>query len=37
MKIVHDFFNQTGGGENLVESLSVIFKSEIYTAYSKKN
>lgn len=36
MKIVHDFFNQNGGGENLVKSLNYIFKCKIHTAYSKK-
>lgn len=35
MDIVHDFFNQNGGGENLVKSISKLSKSKIHTAYSK--
>ena len=35
MDIVHDFFNQNGGGENLVKSISKLTKSKIHTAFSK--
>jgi hypothetical protein len=36
MDIVHDFFNQNGGGENLIKSISKLTKSNIYTAFSIK-
>ncbi len=36
MKIVHDFFSQHGGGENLVTSISEILNAEIITAFNKK-
>ena len=35
MDIVHDFFNQNGGGENLVKSISKLLKGKIFTAFSK--
>ena len=35
MIIVHDFFNQNGGGENLVKSISKLLKGKIFTALSK--
>ena len=39
MKLVHDFFSQNGGGENLVESIAEILDCEIITSYNsrKKN
>ena len=36
MKIVHDFFYQHGGGENLVTSISEILKEDIITAFNSK-
>ena len=39
MDIVHDFFNQNGGGENLVKSIKKLSKGKIFTAFNnnKKN
>jgi glycosyltransferase involved in cell wall biosynthesis len=36
MKIVHDFFSQYGGGENLVTSISEMLKADIITAFNSK-
>lgn len=38
MKIIHDYFDKHGGGENLVRSIALETNSKIYTAFnSKKN
>lgn len=39
MKIIHDFFSQNGGGENLILSISDELNLEIFTAFNtlKKN
>ena len=37
MDIIHDFFIQDGGGENLVKSISKFTNGKIYTAFTKKN
>lgn len=36
MKIVHDFFSQNGGGENLVESIAELLGCEILTSFNSK-
>ena len=36
MIIIHDFFLENGGGENLIISIAKKFNTKIITAYSKK-
>ena len=36
MDIVHDFFNQNGGGENLVKSIKKLSKGKIFTAFNNR-
>ena len=36
MIIIHDFFDQNGGGENLISSISKLFNCRIYSAFNNK-